>query len=110
MPFPAVGLEAAAPRNRVLTRTRSARTNDVEARQATDGLAVDDHPEGVVPGDDGDDLPGVGHADLDALAGDLDAAAGGDPPDSHQNGSGNAPLSGSGGRKSDQRRPASGPL
>ena len=29
---------------------------------------------------DGDDLAGVGHADLDALAGDLDAAAGGDPP------------------------------
>src|SRR5215472_12445812 len=44
------------------------------------GLAVDDQPEAVVLGDDGDDLAGMGHADLDALAGDLDAAAGGDPP------------------------------
>src|SRR5215468_90517 len=46
----------------------------------SDGVAVDDQPEAVGLGDDGDDLPGVGHADLDLLAGDLDAAAGGDPP------------------------------
>jgi len=45
-----------------------------------DVFAVDDQPEGVVLGDDGDDLSCVGHADLEALAGDLDAAAGGDPP------------------------------
>src|SRR5215470_2901324 len=45
-----------------------------------DGLAVDDQPETVVLGDEGDDLSCVGHADLDLLAGDLDAAAGGDPP------------------------------
>src|SRR5215469_3050830 len=44
-----------------------------------DVLAVDDQPESIVLGDDGDDLSCVGHADVDALAGDLDAAAGGDP-------------------------------
>ena len=37
------------------------------------GVAVDDQPEVVALGDDGDDLSGVGHADLDVLAGDLEA-------------------------------------
>ena len=45
-----------------------------------DGVAVDDQPEAVVLGEDSDDLARVGHADVDALVGDLDAAAGGDPP------------------------------
>ena len=50
------------------------------AGHGADGFAVDDHPEAVVLGDDGDDLACVGHADLDLLAGDLDATTGGDPP------------------------------
>src|SRR5262249_19172961 len=45
-----------------------------------DGFPVDDQAEGVALRDDGDDLACVGHADLDALAGDLDAAPAGDPP------------------------------
>ena len=45
-----------------------------------DGLPVDDEPEGVVLGGDGDDLARVDQADLDLLGGDHDAAAGGDPP------------------------------
>src|SRR6516165_806406 len=43
-------------------------------------LPVDDQPEAVVLADYGDDLARVGHADLDLLMSDLDAAAGGDPP------------------------------
>ena len=44
------------------------------------GLPVDDEPEAVVPGDDGDDLARVDQPDLDLLGSDHDAAAGGNPP------------------------------
>ena len=51
------------------------------ARHGSDQLAVliDDAQAGVA-GLDGDGLPGVAEADLDALAGDLDAAPAGHPP------------------------------
>jgi hypothetical protein len=58
------------------------------------GLPVDDQPEAVVPGDDGDDLARMDHADLDALAGDLDAAAAGDPALDGQVGAGQRVWSG----------------
>src|SRR5215831_13037746 len=46
-----------------------------------DQLAVRaDDPQGGVAGLDGDDAPGVRQADVDALAGDLDAAAAGHLP------------------------------
>ena len=48
-------------------------------RRDGDGFPVDDQPEGVVSGQDGDGLARVDHADLDLLADDLDAAPGGDP-------------------------------
>src|SRR6185437_9459650 len=50
------------------------------AVQDADGFPVDDQPEAVVLGEDGDGLARVGHAGLDALAGDLDAAPAGYPP------------------------------
>jgi hypothetical protein len=41
---------------------------------------IDDQPETVVLADHGYDLAFMDHADLDALVGDLDAAAAGHPP------------------------------
>ena len=44
------------------------------------GLAVDDHPEGVVLAGNGGGLAGVDQSGLDLLPGDHEAAPGGDPP------------------------------